>query len=175
VDSGEGLVEYESKVPVADLAPTRERLRDLGAQLVGAADETNLYLDRDGQFARRDESLRLRQDARARVTWKGPSVVERGVTSRPEIEIVVDDFATTRQLLEHLGFVVVDQLAKHRETWRLAGIEVALDSLAFGCFVELEGKPDAVRQVAEQLDLDLSQVISYSYRRLQQQARAAGR
>ncbi|HEX5417006.1 MAG TPA: class IV adenylate cyclase [Chloroflexota bacterium] len=162
-------METEIKLEVANLEPIRERLRALGATRQGTADETNLYLDRDGELRGRDESLRLRQDARVRVTWKGPSLAHDGVTERPEVEVVVSDFAVAQELFERLGYAVVDRVAKQRETWRLPDAEIALDTLAFGRFVEIEAPPAVAIRVARSLGLNPQDGITVSYRVLQQQ------
>ena len=160
-------METEIKIEVTDLEPIRNRLRALGANYVGAADETNQYLDRDGELHGRDESLRLRQDGRVRLTWKGPTITIDGVNERPEVEVEVGDFAVTRELFERLGYSVVDRLAKRRETWRFPDAEIDLDTLAFGCFVEIEAPPRIAAKIARDLGLDPQNGISMSYRILQ--------
>jgi predicted adenylyl cyclase CyaB len=162
-------VETESKLEVPDHTPIRERLQALGAECLGAVDETNVYFDRADELLRRDHSLRLRCDGRNRLTWKGPTNVRGGVTHRPEVEVEVSSIDDTAKILQRLGFAVADRLPKRRETWRLPGVEIALDTLAFGNFVEIEGDPTRVPAIAEQLGLDLEHTISVSYRRLQKE------
>jgi adenylate cyclase class 2 len=160
-------VEIEIKIEVPALEPLRLRLGQLSAAFGGAVDEDNLYFEQDGNLFRRAESLRLRPDRQARLTWKGPTDYRNGLVYREELEIHVDDFDKTRAILDRLGFEVADRLAKHRETWTLPGAVVALDQLAFGCFVEIEGDADRVRDVVRLLDLNPADGISHSYRWLQ--------
>ncbi len=162
-------METELKIEVTDLDAIRARLKELGATRVGVVDEDNVYLDRDDELSARGESLRLRQDDRVRLTWKGPSRFDDGVTERPEIEITVSSMEDARDIFERLGFVLVDRMAKRRETWRLADVEVALDILSFGSFVEIEGAPHAAQATARQLGLDYMNGIATSYRRLHRQ------
>jgi predicted adenylyl cyclase CyaB len=160
-------LETELKIEVEDHDPVRRRLEASGATFESVVDEMNVYLDRDGELRSRHESLRLRQDQRVRLTWKGPSKADDGVVQRPEIEVEVANLAATADIFQRLGFSVVDRLAKRRETWRLANVEIALDTLAFGRFVEIEGEPGAARSAAAQLGLDASRAITRSYRFLQ--------
>jgi predicted adenylyl cyclase CyaB len=162
-------VETESKLEVPDHAPIRERLQALGAECLGAVDESNVYFDRADELLHRNHSLRLRRDGRNRLTWKGPAYVRGGVTHRPEVEVEVSSFDDTARILRRLGFSIADRLPKRRETWRLPGVEVVLDTLAFGTFVEIEGDPARVPAIAQQLGLDLERTISVSYRRLQKE------
>jgi adenylate cyclase class 2 len=159
-------LETEIKIEVPDLAPIRARLGEIGATRGSAVDEDNWYFDRDGNLRDRQESLRVRRDNRNRVTWKGPGTLKKGVLTRPEIEIEVSDFEGTVELLDRLGFIPVERLAKHRETWKHGEVEVALDSLDFGSFVEMEGPAEAARAVATQLGLDLARSSGLSYRQI---------
>lgn len=166
-------METEVKLEVADLAPIRDKLHVLGAVFRSAEDETNVYVDRDGALAARGESLRVRQDQRVRLTWKGPTDFQNGIVNRAEIEIDVSSFADALAILSRLGFEPSDRVAKRRETWRLRDVEITLDTLSFGTFVELEGKAAAIREVAAALGLDPGKGIRSAYRKLQRERRSA--
>lgn len=169
------LVETEVKIEVPDLEPIRQRLQAIGATYLDTVDEENLYLDRAGELDSRDETLRLRHDNRSRLTWKGATRFQGGLVQRPEIEVGVSSFADTLAIFERLGFSVADRLTKRRETWRADAVQVSLDSLWFGSFVELEGPPEAIAAVARQLELDLARGLASSYRALQRQRLPADR
>lgn len=159
--------EIEVKLPVRDLDRVRDRLRAAGARDEGGSDEENIVFDREGALRSRGELLRLRRDRRVRLTWKGPAVARAGVKSREEAEIEVGDFDGCRAILERLGYRPAVTYAKHRETWEMDGVEVALDRLAFGDFVEIEGDEDRIDAVAGQLGLDLAAALQDNYVRLQ--------
>jgi adenylate cyclase class 2 len=160
-------VEIELKIEVPSLDPIRRRLEQLGAVCAGQVEEDNVYFDQDDTLLARGESLRLRRDRDIRLTWKGPTDYRKGVVQREEIEIHVDDLEATWAILQRLGFGATDRLAKRRETWNLLGAVVALDELAFGCFVEIEGGASAIQEIARQLELNPADGIAHSYRRLQ--------
>ncbi len=162
-------METEIKLEVRDLEPVRQRLQALGADCLSVVEETNVYFDRDHELQDRQESLRLRQDSQVRLTWKGPTVFEEGVVNRPEVEITVSSFSDVLALLERLGYREIERLAKRRETWRFLGAEIALDSLAFGQFVELEGPTKIITEMARRLGLDPRQGLSESYRKLKRE------
>src|SRR5207302_9711681 len=110
-------------------ARLRARLRELGAERVGAYDEENVRYRRvRGQPV----TLRLRildGGARAILTVKGPARYERRIKIRDETEVVVDDGEAMRQALSLLGHKVAVVYHKHRESWRLEGCDVTLDTL----------------------------------------------
>jgi predicted adenylyl cyclase CyaB len=112
---------------------------------------------------------------KVRLTWKGPLEYDDGIRSRPELEVAVSGFATTADILSQLGFRETRQLSKRRETWHLPDVEVALDTLAFGKFVELEGKErPIIHQTARLLGLDPNQGLEKSYLQLAEERATTG-
>lgn len=158
--------ELEVKFYLVDLPALENRLRELGANQSSLRTyELNLRFDtRDGSLSRARQVLRLRQDANARITFKGASQDRADVTARQEIEFEVSDFAAARRMLEALGYQVVVSYEKYRTTYELEGVEVTLDELPYGNFCEVEG-PDAesILGVANHLKLEWDKRIMDSY------------
>ena len=160
-------LEVEVKFLVADLAAVRERLLADGAVLKKErVFERNIRFDTpDNALLKKGELLRLRQDAAVRVTFKG-EVAEDLVSEakvREELEVSVSDFDTTTQIFGRLGFAPVQVYEKYRETFMLDNIEVVLDEMPFGDFVELEGEEVAIKTAATDLGLAWSKRINNNY------------
>lgn len=158
--------EIEVKFFVRGLPALEERLQQLGAMLESArVFEANLRFDTPGRdLAREKRVLRLRQDQRARMTVKGPAQPGSEVNSRQEIEIEVSDFSAARRLLKALGYEVSAMYEKYRTSYRFGDLEVVLDELPYGSFVEIEGPgAGALRVAADQLQLRWDTRIADSY------------
>ena len=158
--------ETEVKFYVKNLKRVEERIRALGARSIQArVYEVNLRYDLpDGSLRQGGKVLRLRQDERARLTYKGPSQRSDGVLSRVEFETTLDDFESGRKILEALGYIPVATYEKYRSTYELGELHIMLDELPYGDFVEIEGPDVAVLQKAsEELGLDFSAAIPASY------------
>ena len=156
-------MEIEAKFYLAHLENIRERLIAHGALLkIDRLFERNLRFDTpDRELAGKKHVLRLRQDNRATLTFKRP----RGqVETREEFEIEIDDFESGRKILEALGYTVTTLYEKYRETYQIDSIQVMLDELPFGCFVEIEGPSiEAIRQMSDQLELPWERRVQASY------------
>ena len=100
---------------------------------------------------------------RAKLTYKGPAHFAGVVKSRQEIELDIEDGPTMQALLEALGYRVSLVYLKEREAWRLGEVEVALDTLDFGHFCEVEGPADAITSLAGRLGLRDDQVEPRGY------------
>lgn len=159
-------VEMEVKFLVSNLTAVEARLKSLGAKLVTPREfESNLRFDYpDGTLTSSQRVLRLRQDHRARLTFKGPQSAEAESNVRVEIETVVDKFDRTRRLLEAVGLVVSSLYEKWRTTYQYQGIEAVLDELPFGSFIELEGTSEvALKELTSTLGLDWARRVRPSY------------
>ena len=127
--------------------------------------EFNLRYDlADGSLVAQKQVLRLRKDTQARLTFKGPGVMQEDVLLRKEVEVVVSDFDTTKRLLEALGYQVVMMYEKFRANYLLDSLVMSVDETPLGLFVELEGEsPAQVRQAAQTLGFNWDARINLSY------------
>ena len=158
--------EIEAKFYIRNLAALEERLKTQGGVAVQPrVFERNLRFDTPDRRLSRDlQVLRLRQDTRARLTFKGPAIAGAAVSIRQEIEVQVADFEATRRLLEALGYEISVMYEKYRAAYNFQGCEVALDEMPFGNFAEIEGPgTDAIQAAAVALGLDWSARASMSY------------
>ncbi len=167
--------EIEVKFYVRDLATIEHLLQGLGAVCTAERVlETNLRFDTaDGKLAQQRKALRLRQDADARLTFKGPPEADTEVNVRQEIEFQVGDFAAARRFLEALGYHVSIIYEKYRTTYTLNDLTIVLDEMPFGSFIEIEG-PDSesIRKAAGSLFLDWQARSTSSYLALFQTLRS---
>ena len=162
-------LEMEVKFYLSDPASFEQRLRSIGANLIQPRTfETNLRFDNaDLALTKEHRVLRLRQDQGTFLTYKGPSEWGKTVAVRQEIEIEVSDFDSTRLLLESLGYHINVRYEKWRTKYQLENLEIDLDEMPFGHFVEIEGD-DAkkIESMAAMLSLAWPNRVNDSYMKL---------
>ena len=169
-------LEVEVKFLVDSLDAARARLLAAGAT-PGAprVHERNVRFDTaDGVLLARQALLRLRQDSRIRLTYKGLAAqdVASEAKIREELEVTVDDFDTLTLILTRLGFPPAQTYEKYRETFHWCEVEIVLDEMPFGAFVELEGPTEAaLKETAAVLGLDWSRRVLANYLALMELAR----
>lgn len=169
--------EIEAKFYVQEPEELQRRVESLKAKLVDAhVHELNLRFDtRAGNLHKAGRVLRLRKDKRARLTYKDSERTPPGSLGRREVEVTVSDFDATRELLEALGYKVVFIYEKYRSTYRLGDLEIVLDVLPYGHFIEIEGEEDQIRPTADKLGLRWDALIRDSYHLLFERLRTARR
>lgn len=154
--------EIEAKFYLPQLDDIRAKIDSLGGHL-----ETSRIFERNLRFDTSDRNLsdehtvlRLRQDRSTVLTYKRAVSIEE----RTEIEIGVEDFETTKVLLEMLGFEAFFIYEKYRETFTLDPCTIMLDELPFGDFVEIEGGSlDDVKKIASKLNLPWDKRVKFNY------------
>jgi adenylate cyclase class 2 len=165
--------ETEAKFYVQHPEALQERVESLGAHPEHMyVREVNLRFDTSARaLSKAGHVLRLRQDQRARLTYKGSERSAPGTLSRREVEVTVSDFDETRELLEALGYEVIFIYEKYRSTYKLGALEIVLDELPYGHFIEIEGQEDQIQPTAQRLGLNWGAVIRDSYHQLFERVR----
>lgn len=159
-------IETELKLYVPDLKPVAQRLEALGATLTAPRilEKNTRYEDAEGKIAAAGTVVRLRQDTRARLTYKeGERSVGEYGSSRYEAEVDVSDFGKMETILGKLGFHPVLVYEKYRTTYALDDAEITLDEMPYGNFVEIEADEDVIGRLVDTLDLQDARRMAGSY------------
>lgn len=152
----ENQQENEVKFLLSNIKTFESHLIQAGATLhAPRVHEINLRFDTpDLALTAAHRVLRLREDTRARLTYKGPADPAAAIASRKEIEFEVSNFSDARDFLLALGYHVSVSYEKFRTTYLLEGTEVDLDEMPYGNFCEIEGRGEAaIRIVSQKLGL----------------------
>jgi len=157
--------ELEVKFYLSKRKALETRLKSIGQVSAPRVHEINLRFDTpDLSLSASGRLLRLRRDNRVRVTYKGEGRVEGGARLRQELEFSVSDFDTAKALFEALGYQVYTMYEKYRTTYQLGNVEVALDEMPTGDFLEIEGPDGAsIHHAAQQLGLNWEARVLDSY------------
>jgi len=142
------MYEVELKIR-ADHDAVRNRLREAGAERIGAVVQVDTYFDHPGrEFAATDEAVRVRRERpvdapsdepeSAELTYKGPLVDDVSKT-REEVETGLEDGDAAVTILDRLDFSAAATVRKERERFALSGYTVTLDEVdGLGSFLEVE-------------------------------------
>jgi predicted adenylyl cyclase CyaB len=144
-----GARELELKAVVRDAAALQARLCAAGKLVFRGAMRDRRYDRPDRSMLARDEVLRVRTfepngagEARAELTWKGPTRRTDGYKEREELQFSVTDAAAAEAVLMRLGFVVSDAIDRCVEYYEVQGAALRIEWYPrMDVLVEVEGAP----------------------------------
>ena len=144
------------------------KLSDIGATFAGETFEEN-YLHRGGRLEERDAFLRLRKTGEISIlTYKEKIRGETGYKHQIEHETNVSDVDEMEHIIERLGYRLSIVYEKHRKTWHFGSVEVVLDELPFGYYMEIEGAIEDIEAAEKTLRVDDLEIEQRGYPRLTQ-------
>jgi adenylate cyclase class 2 len=149
-------IEKKFRLTIEQRQTLPDRLRAIGATLRGEEFEENTLFS-GGALELGNRILRLRRiGKRAVLTFKERLPSPSGTKHQQEDETEVADGEAMRSILERVGFVPVLVYEKRRETWLTNGVEIVLDELPFGLFMEIEGDEAGIDEVERRLEMHLN-------------------
>jgi adenylate cyclase, class 2 len=146
-----------------------EALKDLQAEDRGEDFEENTIYG-GGILDEKDAVLRLRRvGGKTVLTFKQRIEHESAVKHQIEHETEIADAEEMQKIIESLGFVPRLVYEKRRRTWTFKEVEIVLDELPFGSFMEIEGPADAIDEAERLLKIKDFTTEHETYPRLTRQ------
>jgi adenylate cyclase class 2 len=159
-------IEKKYRIDKKRLVDLTAKLGELGATFSYETFEEN-YLHRGGLLDGRGAVLRLRKtDAKTTLTYKEKVGTETDFKHQIEFETIVSDVDATENIIERLGYKLAVIYEKHRKAWHLGNVEVVLDELPFGYYMEIEGTMEDILTVEKLLEADKLEPEFRGYPRL---------
>ena len=151
----------------------QKRLEEITQKLIshGAVFEKEVfevnYQHRGGDMDERGATLRLRKIGDFTVlTYKERIKSDDGAKRKIEYETTVADVDAMEMIIQHLGYHLTAVYEKRRKYWKYGDVEVVLDELPFGLFMEIEGTSEAIENAEKKLGLKEAEYEPRGYPRL---------
>jgi adenylate cyclase, class 2 len=147
-------IEKKYRLDKRRLVELNSRLAELGADFHGEVFEEN-YLHRGGVLNEREAVLRIRKIGdRAILTYKERYKNDSDIKHRIEYETEISDVGAMENIIQALGYKLSVVYEKHRKTWHFQEVEIVLDELPFGWYMEIEGDVEAIEEAERTLGLE---------------------
>lgn len=143
-------------------------LKELGAKYIREDFEENTLYS-GGTLSEKAAVLRLRRIGdKTILTYKQRIENAADVKQQIEYETVVGKAEEMEMIIESLGFEKALVYEKRRQTWQFRSVEVVVDELPFGQYMEIEGSITGIAEVEMLLDIGNFAVENETYPRLTQ-------
>jgi adenylate cyclase, class 2 len=137
-------IEKKYRLGAGQKAEVLESLKEIGAVFEGEDFEENILFSSADLMAKQ-AVLRLRRiGERTILTYKQKLQSSTDAKQHTEYETEVADFEEIRHIIENLGLRRALVYEKRRQTWKFRQVEIVLDVLPFGEFMEIEGALTAI-------------------------------
>jgi|SRR5947209_3125408 len=144
-------IEKKFRLEPRQLAKLKKRLEKLGAVFADETFERN-YLHRGRMLDDQRAVLRLRKtDGKTLLTYKQAMASNGHVKQKIEFETEVSDVEQTEKIIEALGYRLSLIYEKRRKTFHFDDVEIVLDELPFGLYMEIEGSHKAIAEAEKRL------------------------
>lgn len=158
-------LEIEVKFHIADTSKLHHRLVEMGAAAGSEVFESNTRFEDAGETLKKGgRLLRLRRDGSCRMTYKCPPLRDDPEYKvYRELEVEVSDCEVMTGILRSLGFHPAQLYEKRRRVYEWRDVELCLDRMPFGDFLEIEGPKQSIRKAAGRLGLAWKDRILTNY------------
>ena len=162
------MIETEKKYRLrhSDREGIISRLKESGAVDEGTQFEENIIYG-GGVLDEKNAVLRIRNtEGHSVLTYKRRLASQSSYKEQLEFESEFTDERALREILYALGFKPRLIYEKKRRTWKLRSVEVVLDELPFGDYMEIEGSVTEIAEAEMLLDIQDLEVENETYPRL---------
>ncbi|NNF00630.1 MAG: class IV adenylate cyclase [Pyrinomonadaceae bacterium] len=129
-------------------------LEELGAEYAGEDFEENILFGSE-YLKHKNAVVRIRKtDRQNTLTYKQFVVAGPGGKQHIEHESIIDSPGEIAKVVEHLGLERRMVYEKRRKIWKFRDVEVVLDELPFGLYMEIEGALMAIAEAEMILEAD---------------------
>lgn len=141
-------------------------LEDSDATFTGEDDEENIIFT-GSVLADRRAVLRIRRiGAKTLLTYKERLPTETNIKHQIEHETEVSDFDAALHIVEALGLTRSLVYEKRRKKWQWDDVEIVLDELPFGKYMEIEGPVESIRKAEKRFEIEQLETVHETYPQL---------
>lgn len=161
-------IEIEKKYRLTDdrRAAIEADLREAGAEYIGRDHEENTIYSSE-TLREKGGVVRIRRtETTSKLTFKKRIENESDVKHQIEHETEIGDPGEVNAILNELGLSPVLVYEKRRDTWKFRSVEVVIDELPFGLYMEIEGSLTSIKEAEMLLDIEDLETEPKTYPRL---------
>lgn len=159
-------IEKKYRITASDREEIMSSLEEFGAVFEGERFEENILFGNDELQAKKAVvRLRLTDDG-SYLTFKQRVESVSEAKQQMEFESLVDDPEAVRSIIEALGLTAAMVYEKRRRIYKFRSVEIVLDELPFGLFIEIEGSLTGIAEAEMLLGIEELEVVHETYPRL---------
>ncbi|MDY0131445.1 MAG: class IV adenylate cyclase [Desulforegulaceae bacterium] len=160
------LIEIEVKFYIKNYEKIIKKIKEYSDKHNESSLEKNTLFDTKNHFLKKSNKiLRLRTYlGKTILTFKQPSLETSPEFKKlEESEVFVNSFDEMKYILSNSGFIKTQIYEKQRQIFSKGELEICVDRLPFGDFIELEGTENEIKTAVQALGFDWNKKILPDY------------
>lgn len=159
-------IEKKYRLDPARREELKTELEASGGQFVGREFEENTIFSSD-QLRDTGSIIRIRKtDKRSILTFKRRVENQFDVKQQIEHETEISNANAAEAIIGELGLKPILVYEKYRDTWNFRSVEIVIDELPFGDYMEIEGSITAIKEAEILLGIEDLETEHETYPRL---------
>lgn len=159
-------IEKKYRLGAEDRVGVKRSLEECGAEFITREFEENTIYS-DETLRENAAILRIRKiGGRTLLTYKRRVENAFDVKQQIEHETEVADAEAVEAIIAELGLTPVLVYEKYRDTWKFRSVEIVVDELPFGHYMEIEGSVTSIKEAEILLDIEDLETEHETYPRL---------
>ncbi|MEQ1762656.1 MAG: class IV adenylate cyclase [Pyrinomonadaceae bacterium] len=159
-------IEKKYRLEPADRGAVIAALNEVGAEFIGREFEENTIYS-NANLRQTGAIVRIRKtEKRSLLTFKRRIENAFDVKQQIEHETEISDPEAVEAIIAELGLQPVIVYEKYRDTWKFRSVELVLDEVPFGDYMEIEGSITAIKEAEILLGIDDLETEHETYPRL---------
>lgn len=156
-------IEKKYRLTTDERETVLRRLAEIGAHFEGEDFEENTLFG-GGFLNFKSAALRVRKTEKKIVlTYKQRQPSESAVKQQIEYETEIGNAETITEIFKNLSYRPALVYEKRRQTWQLKNVEIVLDELPFGLFMEIEGGQNEILEAEKLLKIENLPAVMETY------------
>ena len=159
-------ISKEVKFELKDNEDIIRKLRKKRAVLIGGFKEkTTRYDDENGNYEKDGKFIRVRSGLKNIISFKEKldDSKDDTILKRNDIEVEIGDISKMQYILEVMGLKKTCTMEKYRLKWKFEDVDLNVDELPFGLFLEIHGEEEQIAKVMEELELARENIVPGTY------------
>lgn len=156
-------IQKQVKFQIEDFDAISKKLIELEAVFIGGFFEKTIRYDNDDQcLFGQGIFIRTKSGLRNVLTLK-EKTSDNDLLERYTTEIEIDDIEKMEYILSRIGFTNKVIMEKYRLYFKWNNIEISIDELPFGIYLEIKGDDKEIEKLSKQLGFKSKDMIIVTY------------
>ncbi len=159
------MLDRQIKFKIDNIDTILNKFRNLNAVFIdGVFEKTTLFDNENGELQKNGIFIRTRNGYENTLTLKErDDSLKHDYFERKKTTIEIENVDDMNYVLKVMGLINNKVMEKYRLSWIIEQINVTIDELPYGVFLEIHGDDKEINKICELIDIKKENIINETY------------